>query len=466
MTERASTARGEFSGTRWLGVLAGIALLCRLALDENLSWVVFLLAGIAMVVLSVIRWPYGALAILIASSAMPRFFVELFGWKARPEHFAAAIVFMAATMWLITHKQRIRIDALGYCILAYIGVNYVSSAFTSSEPSSTLRWALLNNLAVLPYFLIRFLVRDLGTLRRAFRIFLVVAVVESSYGILCYASHQVFRTTAGMEAGLYFVDIAAPYGSLYEPNLFGAYAACSAVLFLSLYLGKASHRSAYMMGFIITLFAAVLSFSRAALIALVVAGVWAFWKSRQHKNSRSRKLIILVPAISLVLIVAATTFRGVLQERLVNLFTEGLAEDTAVTPYILIAEPLQGVPNTPLLGSGTARFQLSFDWAKYVPQWAGNATWVGNVTVRILHDAGLLGLTALMGFLTCLWWRIRTGLRGNRELPMLIGLSGGALVYGISFQSTDGTTLAFPWVYLGLLAAAATILRGYSQESH
>ena len=47
--------------------------MCRLALDENLSWVVFLLAGIAMVVLSVIRWPYGALAILIASSAMPRF---------------------------------------------------------------------------------------------------------------------------------------------------------------------------------------------------------------------------------------------------------------------------------------------------------------------------------------------------------------------------------------------------------
>jgi oligosaccharide repeat unit polymerase len=469
MAEKVSIVRWEPELTRRFGLIAGIpclVLICRLALDEDLTWIAWGLVGAASLLVSMVRWPYGALFLVIAASATPRFFVELFGWKARPEHVAAAIVSIAVGVWLLAWKRQLRFEKLDFFVLAYVGINYISSAFTSSEPASTLRWALLNNLAVLPYFLIRSLVQDLETLRKVFRVFLAVTVAESAYGILCYGLHQAFGTTAGMEVGLYFVDIAAPYGSLFEPNLFGAYSACCAVIFLALYFGNARNRFVCMIGFILGLLATILSFSRAALISLVIAAVWAFWKSREQKNAHSVRLIILIPAAALVLILAATAFRGVLQERLANLFSQGLAEETTITRYILIAESLQTFPDHPMLGSGTASFQLSFDWAKYVPQWAGNPTWVGNVTVRILHDAGLLGLAAFLGFLACLWWKIRGALRGNRELPMLIGISAGALVYGVAFQSTDGTTLAFSWVHFGLLASAATVLERLSHESH
>jgi O-antigen ligase len=410
------------------------------------------------------RWPYGALSLLIGTSVMPRFFVELFGWKARPEHFAAALVFIVASIWLLAGKRRLHLEKLDYCVLAYVGINYISSAFTSSEPASTLRWALLSTLAILPYFLIRFLVRDLATLKKVFRIFLAVALAESAYGILCYLSHHVFGTTVGVEPGQYFLDVAAPYGSMYEANMLGAYSACCALLCLSLNLGSESHRLPYMFGFVLGLLGTILSFSRGALLALVVAGAWIFWITRRQKNAPSRNLIFLIPAIALVLLLASTSIRGVLQERIANLFSQGLAEETTLTRYILIFESLQEFPNHPLLGSGTASLQLTFDWAKYIPEWAGNPTWVGNVTVRILHDTGLLGLAAFLGFLIFLWRQIRAGLRGKIEVPMLIGLSAGALVYSITFQSTDGTTLAFAWVHLGLLASAATVLRGLGQE--
>ena len=36
----------------------------------------------------------------------------------------------------------------------------------------------------------------------------------------------------GMSIDQYLVSVAAPYGSMYEPNLFGAYTACCAILFL------------------------------------------------------------------------------------------------------------------------------------------------------------------------------------------------------------------------------------------
>jgi O-antigen ligase len=443
----------------FVAVVAAIMVVCRVALEEDISWVAWAVAFVAVVLLTLTRWPYGALLVLIGMSTMPRFFVELFGWKARPEHFAVAIVSVAVVVWLLRHKQGLRLEKLDYWVLAYVTVNYASSAFGSSAPSATLRWALLNNLAVLPYFLIRLLVRDSATLEKTFRILLGVGIAESAYGILCYASHHVFGTTTGMEVGQYLVDVAAPYGSLFEPNLFGAYTACCAVLFLALYLAESQHRVGYLICLIVASLAAVLSFSRGALLALVIAVGWVFWQAHHHRDARRSKLATLLPAFALILVIAASAMGGVLQERIANLFQQGLAEETTITRFLIIQESLQDVPNHLLLGSGTASLQLAFDWGKYIPEWTRDVTWVGNVGVRILHDTGLLGLTAFLGFLVSLWLKIRRRLRGrSSQVPMLVGLSAGALLYGISFQSTDGTILAFCWVHLGLLASAAILM--------
>jgi hypothetical protein len=47
----------------------------------------------------------------------------------------------------------------------------------------------------------------------------------------------------------------------------------------------------------------------------------------------------------------------------------------------------------------------------------------------------------------------------NSKSPdaILLGLWAGALVYTITFESTDGTILAFCWIELGLLASAVLI---------
>ena len=98
-----------------------------------------------------------------------------------------------------------------------------------------------------------------------------------------------------------------------------------------------------------------------------------------------------------------------------------------------------------------------------MPEWSDQATWVGNVGVRILHDVGLVGLAVFLGFLVSLWLKIRGRLHGQD--PMLLGLSAGGLIYGISFQSTDGTTLAFCWIHLGLLASAALLVNSPAGNS-
>jgi O-antigen ligase len=424
------------------------------------------LVGVAAV-LTVTRWPYGALLVLIGASAMPGFLVQIFrshkaelfgdpGWNARPEHFAVAIVSVALGLWLLGHKREMRLEKLDYWLIAYMVINCASSAFGFPDPSATLRWALMSNLAILPYFLIRLLIRDLETLGRAFWILLSVGIAESAYGILCYASRLVFGTVAGLDIGAYGGNLTVPYGSLYEPNLFGAYTACCAVLFLALYLCEGQHRFGYLVCVLVALLATVLSVSRGALFALLVALGWVFWKARRLKKAPRNKLSTFILAFGLILVMAATVTGSGLQERFGDLYQQGLGDETTVGRLVMIQAALQEVPKHPLLGSGTASTGLTFD----VGGATGQVGWVGNVTVRILHDTGLLGLTVLAGFLISLWWRIRRGLRGwNSHVPMLIALSAGALLYGISFQFTDGTILAFCWVLLGLLASAAILMK-------
>ena len=433
-----------------------LVLLCALALDESLSWVGWAAAGMAVLVLLVMRWPYGALFVLIGASVMPRFFVEIFGWKARPEHFAVTLVSLAVFISWWRARSKLQLETPDYWVLAYVAANYFSSGFGSSSPSDTLRWALLNNLAVLPYFLVRFFVRDSETLRKAIRIFLGIAVAESMYGISCYALHHMFGTMVGMDLA-YFVDTAAPYGTLSEPNLFGAYVGTAAVLALAIYL-LGERRLGYLICFFVASVAVVLSLSRAALIATVMAVGWVYWQGRHSRMQYRKRSATLVLAVGLILLIVIPAAGDVVQQRFKDLVEQGLTEGTAVGRFVESYEALQEFSEHRLIGTGTASFQLSFDWGKYLPDLQGRPTWVGNVTVRILHDTGVVGMAVILGLLISLVWKIRPISRTRTsQTPALVGLSAGALLYAISFQATDATLQTFCWIHLGILTSAALI---------
>jgi hypothetical protein len=438
-------------------IVAAFITIC-LMVEEDVSWIGWIILGIIVCALILARWPYGALLVLIGASAMPVFYVQIAGWKARPEHVAAVLVTLALVFWFALAKRPIRLNTIDYWILGYVAANYISSAFGSLDPSSTLRWALQNNLAVLPYFVVRILVRDLETLEKAFQILLGVALAESAYGILCYASNHIFGTVAGMSIGQYLVDVAAPYGSMYEPNLFGAYAASCAVMFLSLYVTNEHNRFGSLIGCFICSIAAVLSFSRATTFALLVIICFVLWRAPSAELNRRAKLVIVGLGCTLAMAFAFSAVGGVLQQRIADLFVEGMTENTAIARFFVIEQALQEVPHHLWIGSGTASFNLSFDWTAYIPEWASDKTWIGNAPLRILHDTGIVGFTAMSGFFVSLWLMIREKLaKTGRLLPIVLGLTAGLAVYGVSFQFTDGTILAFSWIQLGLLTSAATI---------
>jgi O-Antigen ligase len=442
-------------------VLVGVCLILSGVLLSQVAppQLVFGFVGIVLTCLFVpAAWPYGALVVLLVASVMPRFSVEIGGWNARPEHFAAFIVLVACLFrWVFLHKRApISLTSVDLAVAAYVVWNYVSSVWMSPDPKSTLRWALLNNLVILTYFLVRFLVTDERTLLGFFRAFMAVGIVECVFSVLIFLGKQFFAVPFGTETDQYVGGLGGVYGTQYEPNLLGGYAGCLGIMFLVLYFLSAEKPRWLVFGTIISLGALLASLSRAAFLAFVFVSLILFLIGIRARLIHASKILPL--GLVLVLFVgpfAMTGGRNLLL-RFSLLSAEGVENDSqTVGRLVAMATAFEDIAQHPVVGNGTASFQLLAD-AKQLPI-LGERPWVGNTPVRILHDVGLIGLLLMASIMAIIGknvWRSMAGASPAREI--VCALSAGCLVYAITFMSTEGTMLSFFWVHIGLMASACS----------
>ena len=227
------------------------------------------------------------------------------------------------------------------------------------------------------------------------------------------------------------------------------------MLFLALYLTETQGRVVRLTCFFITSVALFVSLSRGGLLAYIAAVSWLLF--RHYRSGSGPRLrwshlgTVLGAIIAIVLVISFTPVGSLIQERFQNLINEGITEESAMVRLVIYSEAALDVLKHPILGTGTGSFRLTSD----LP-WPDEVVWIGSAPLRILHDTGILGLTAIAGFFVSLWIRVRRGLRSkNAEVGLVVGCFAGALLYSISFELTEGTHLAFFWVFVGLLTSSA-----------
>jgi len=455
---------------RNLLIAAEISALAWLAATEDLSTPGLALLGavaaIAVGALTLFNWPFGAIAALVASSAMPTFTGTIFGLHVHPEHIAIGFVMAAALLQGLQPHTRaaLHLQRFDHFLIAYILLNFVTSAVTSPEPRMTMRWAALHALVIVPYFLIRWLIKDEGGIHKAFHIVLWVGAAESVYGTICFLSNRMFNTAFGVEVGQYG-RIPGTYGTQYEANLFGSYTACCALMFFTMFLLSEKSKSRYGWGFVVSILGSMVSLSRAVMLAFPIVAVIVVWIAFKRGRLQVRRLAPFAAAIAILLLIASPFIVGFVRERFSTIdFRELNADETTASRIIQMAAAVEDVRSHPLLGTGTASFQLLFDWDDYVPSMKADkdaGAWVGNTPLRIVHDTGLVGLAIFVIFLGGLALAARRAIRlaAPQTAAILIALEIGMLLYAITFQSTEASLLAFTWVHVGCLAAAVTILQ-------
>ncbi|HSZ20161.1 MAG TPA: O-antigen ligase family protein [Candidatus Acidoferrum sp.] len=433
-----------------LAVLSGwlVSLFCSPAEVFGPMAIVFCAAAV------MVRWPYGGLLGIVVASVLPHFSVVVGGWNVRPEHYAVVLVLLAFWFrWVAGEKPQNGLNKTDYYLLGYLGCSYVSSASLSPDRGLTLRWALLNSLAVLPYFLIKLIGSQQSVLRWLFRVFLGVGVAESAYSLISFAAHHALGSSFGVGDDQYAASVSGVYGTLYEPNFLGAYAGSLAIMFLVLYLVGSRHFHWLRAGFLISFLAMVVSLSRAALLGFAALLIIEFLCTLRKQGARPFRLIRLATVVVLFAALVVPIAVRNLSERFQTLSLQRPEEDPdTLGRMVSYVAAIQDILRHPVLGNGAASFQLlAGDYEAYL----GARPWVGNVLVRILHDTGLIGFAALGVFLWRTARRAKEALQlGGEAREMILAMTAGGLIYAISFQATDGTMLAFFWVHMGILGAA------------
>ena len=396
----------------------------------------------------------GAIIALIIASSAPRLFVEIGGLKARPEHFVCGILCISILFLWKKRSQPVRWIWPDYLLIAYAVMNIFSSLFASIEPRQTIKWALQQVLIILTYFFLRVLIQDRKDLRKAFMAMLAVGAVAVVYGIICFYSNLLFGTEFGMTIAQYG-DLSAPYGLQYEANLLGSTSGALSVMMLVTYLYD--HRRKYLVGFTVAFAGMAISLSRGALGATVIGlGVVAIFGLRKGLL-RGHVVLNVGKATLCALLVVLPAVVPQYAERFNTMdIGEPAVDPNTLTRIVQVSTAFDEVLKHPVLGGGTSSFQLEFDWQSLGEEWEDQG-WIGNTEMRVLHDTGIIGLVIFAGFVLSLLRRSRKVLKLEPN-PILIALLASALVYCISFQATEGTLLAFPWVHLGLIGSAIAVL--------
>jgi hypothetical protein len=396
-----------------------------------------------------------AVIVLIMAAAMPRLYVELSSLKARPEHLACGLLLLVLPYWFRRSKHQFVWMTADYLLLAYLAMNFFSSTFMSIAPGQTIKWCVQQAIVVLPYLFLRVLVTDRSSFQQVFRIVLWIGAAEAAFAIFCFYSNLLFDTEFGMEIGQYG-SIPGTYGTQYEANLLGSYCGATSVMFLTTYLQE--RRRSHLLGFALTFAGMAISLSRGALLGVAIALCVVCFRGIKLRLFSKAILVRITFVMLCVALTVAPALYGLWSERLSSVDISDISADDSTRVRVLtLGLAVDGVIEHPVLGNGTASYQLQFSAADIG---AGEeAGWIGNTELRVLYDTGSVGLVLFTGFLLYLILGVRRQLK-KENVPELEALTIAGLLYCVSFQFTEGTLLAFCWVHLGLLAAGLGVFQG------
>jgi O-antigen ligase len=229
------------------------------------------------------------------------------------------------------------------------------------------------------------------------------------------------------------------------PNVFVRIEILGVISAIALYL--VTHRILPLLVIPLFLLAAVLSGSRAGLLAGVAVGVAALWKIRGRLRTGP------VVAAGFVLVLATAAVWSFAPPAFTNLFQERFVEQTVQQHYLsdrtdIWAAAWRLAVEHPLAGAGLDGFYglIGVNQGVEYPH---------NYVLGVAAEGGLIGIGLLTAAIV-LWART---VHGGGERPQLTGLAVSAAVFvGLSsLFSGDYYDARLAWLFAAMAAAAAVI---------
>ena len=435
----------------------GFAALSGILAATSRSWAAPVMAAatlaLAIYLVRVQGIAVGLVTILIVTSVTDHFTFSIGPLALRAEQVGAliALTVLAAVKLRERDFSWLKPNLSEGLLLAWLGIGIVGSLLASPDKRLSFKIVFLIAICSLGFLLPR---RLLAGRRLAEHLdlvvfwLLVIFATESAYGVFAYMLH-VFGPTIGLTPNPASGHLSA-YGTLWEQNVFGAFAAAGGVAWVYLKPGRFNWAA---IGLAACVGGLVDSLTRAAWLAAALVGAWGVALSSLRRRIDFRQVVFGALGGVVVLVATLVVDRvgnyNVLIPRAVGGPDKGgfLAAILNLVDLVGRANqtgPVWGdVSGHLLLGTGIASYQ-ALHVVHGVPQH------LASLPLLVFHDTGVVGLLVFTGFVAAVI--VRSWAR--RDDPIVVGLGQTAIVIGLANLATETTELMIGWLLIGILMAA------------
>jgi hypothetical protein len=445
--------------THWLDSVtvwgAGVGLALLLGLLAGRSWAAPVAAAAVVAVgayyARVFGLQVGLVVLLIAASVADHFTFPIGPVAVRAEQIAvvAALIALVVTNVRGGGASWLKPSLAEGMLLAWFACSAVSSLLASPDRRLSLKILVLVGVCSLALFLPRRLLAGPQAgekLETVIRWLLIAFATEAAYGALMYTLH-VFGLNISLSRNPASGHVGA-YGTLWEPNVFGAFAAAGAVAWV--YVGPGRFRRPWL-GLVACVAGLFDSVTRAAWLVAALAGALGLALPGLRRRFDARTLGL--GALGSVAVVGGTVAVEQFGMYTINppVTTGGRGLLAAILNLVDVVgrinqlSPILGdIRGHILLGRGTASFE-ALHVASGIPEH------VASLPLLVLNDTGLIGLALFGGFVAAVFARAWS----RRGVAIVAALGQVAVVIGLTNLATETMELMIGWLLVGLLMAAA-----------
>ena len=379
-----------------------------------------------------------------------------------------ALVSLLVTMFI--GKTKLKRTPIDFFLWAYISVNFVALINAPSAARSLKIAILLLSLALLYYVIVNSITKT-KLFEKALNLLLYVGLVEILYGL-----YQVFAGMCNyywninlpigflgiMQARFIGSPWGRPYGTLVEPDWYGAICMFYALLFITLYFSRSNERkNLYLFGMIISILGLFFSFVRASWFGFLGGLLFLSLFGPKVKLSKIRFSLYIKLSLFLFLFVSALIF---LSPALNNIIRSRFVTKTPISTksvrFVKASHAVKLFLNHPIIGNGAGSFAILGVWG-HAEEYYKQRVEEGEVHpegrfdpclyTTILEDTGIIGaLVFILLSLKFLGHNLKMIPKIDNHYQIIsMGLLGGLIGLFISYVFTQGFWIPFTWVFLG-----------------
>ena len=404
----------------------------------------------------------GGLVLLILAATCSAPLVRAVGVTVTGDRILGVVALLA--VGIVTLRGQLHWTSVHSALAAFTGIQVLTSVLAASSWPPGPKFSMMYVLGFGCFALTAECARGREGVQRAAQLWIAIGAVWGLAGTFLSVLANVWQTTMWGTGPSGFLEIqqnvhVRPFAAMVTFNEWNLYSSFLLVAFaLSLWTWRpdaADRRLGWGNGWVAVSGIAlglVFGLTRAAWISMAGLGIFWLWACRPTRRQIGALGLIVVSG----LVLQAMAMGGSpLYYRIIKPVEAG--KDTNMIGRFIISEAtVKSSFGAAILGRGagsTNALELSNPTLL-----APNVKpWNGNLVLFLLHDSGMIGLASFVGLVTVVGVKARDALRTAEQgalRSVLVALLAAGITLLFAYQFTHGLWLMYPYVYLGLVAAA------------